>query len=109
MWCLMGRDADARVRGWHPRIARPGTALAVGILTVAMLASAAVTGSAAHQFQLSGLALIGLYLSFGLVGVVVAWHEPRNPMGSGWAEPSSSRSGCTTSTGSSAGPWPTRS
>jgi hypothetical protein len=77
----MGRDADAGARGSHPRIARPGTALAVGIFTVAMLASAAVIGSAAHQSQLSGLAQIGLYLSFGLVGVVVAWHQPRNPMG----------------------------
>lgn len=77
----MGRDADARAHGWHPRIARPGTALAVGILIVTMLASVAVIGSAAHQFRLSSLGLVGLYLSFGLVGVVVAWHQPPNPMG----------------------------
>jgi hypothetical protein len=77
----MGRDADARVRRWHPRIATPAVALAVGVVIVVMLVSTALLNSATHQVRLSGLAQVGLYLSFGLVGVVVAWHQPRNPMG----------------------------
>jgi hypothetical protein len=53
----------------------------VGGLVVVMLVAAGITSSMAHQFDLSGLGLAGLYLSFGVVGVVVAWHQPRNPMG----------------------------
>ncbi len=77
----MGRDAGAGARGWHPRIATPAVALAIGVVIVVMLVSTAMLTSADHQFRLSGLAHVGLYLSFGLVGVVVAWHQPRNPMG----------------------------
>ncbi len=53
----------------------------MGALIVVMLMCLAVLSSAGHQFKLSDLGEIGLYLSFGLVGVVVAWHQPRNPMG----------------------------
>jgi hypothetical protein len=63
-------------------IATSGAALAMGILIVVMLVLLAVIGSIAHHpFKLSGLGELGLYLSFGVVGVVVAWHQPRNPMG----------------------------
>jgi hypothetical protein len=62
-------------------VVRPAAALVVGALIVMMLACVAVIQSAAHQTKLSGLGLVALYLSFGLVGVVVAWHQPRNPMG----------------------------
>jgi len=62
-------------------IARPGTALAVGVLTLVVLASSAVVGSQSHQLTLSHAGQAGLLLSFGLVGVVVAWHQPRNLMG----------------------------
>jgi len=62
-------------------VVRPGTALVVAALILMMLACVAVIQSAAHQTKLSGLGLVALYLSFGLVGVVVAWHQPRNPMG----------------------------
>ena len=34
-----------------------------------------------HQFKLSDLGLGAVYLSFAVVGVIVAWHQPRNPMG----------------------------
>jgi hypothetical protein len=72
----MGRDSGVRAR----RLATPGAALAVGILIVVMLAANAVLASTQH-FTLSSLGLAGLYLSFAVVGVVVAWHQPRNPMG----------------------------
>jgi hypothetical protein len=62
-------------------VVRPGAALVVGALIVVMLACVAVIQSAAHQTKLSGLGLVALYLSFGLVGVVVAWHQPRNSIG----------------------------
>ena len=71
----MGRN-----RGRRLRAATPAAALALGTLIVVMLAGLGVR-SAAHQTKLSGLGLVALYLSFGLVGVVVAWHQPRNPMG----------------------------
>jgi hypothetical protein len=65
----------------RPRVARPAVALALGALAVALLAAAAVSAAAAHQFGLSHLGQVALWFSFGLVGVVVAWHQPRNPMG----------------------------
>ncbi len=77
----MGRDPDASAPRGHLRIATPATALVVGGLIVVMLISAAVMSSMAHQSSVSGLGQAGLYLSFGVVGVVVAWHQPRNPMG----------------------------
>jgi hypothetical protein len=46
-----------------------------------MLVSAGVLSSTAHQFRLSGLGQVALLLSFAVVGVIVAWHQPRNPMG----------------------------
>jgi hypothetical protein len=77
----MGRKADARARRRHPRIATPGAALATGTLIVAMLASLGVISALTHQFRLSDLGLAAVYLSFAVVGVIVAWHQPRNPMG----------------------------
>ena len=63
------------------RLATPGAALVIGVLIVVMLAASAVGTVAAHQFTLSGLGHAALFLSFGMVGVIVAWHQPRNPMG----------------------------
>jgi high-affinity Fe2+/Pb2+ permease len=71
-----------RGSGCRPRLVRPGAALAFGALTVAMLVSAGLIASASHQqFKLSGLGQVAVLLSFAVVGVVVAWHQPRNPMG----------------------------
>jgi hypothetical protein len=67
--------------GRRPRVLRPATALAVGVLTVAMLAVAAVIAAAAHKSDPANLGEVALWFSFGIVGVVVAWHQPRNPMG----------------------------
>jgi hypothetical protein len=77
----MGGDPDGRAPGPRLRLATPGGALAVGLLIVVMLVSAGVLSSTAHQFRLSGLGQVALFLSFAVVGVVVAWHQPRNPMG----------------------------
>jgi len=63
------------------RLATPGAALVIGFLVVVMLAASAAGTVAAHQFTLAGLGHAALFLSFGMVGVIVAWHQPRNPMG----------------------------
>ena len=63
------------------RVVRPGTALAIGILTVLMLAGTAVVSTMTHQPLFDGLSHVFVYLCFGLIGVIVAWHQPRNPMG----------------------------
>jgi len=46
-----------------------------------MLAVSAAVNASASALKLSGIGEAVLWLSFGLVGVVVAWHQPRNPMG----------------------------
>jgi hypothetical protein len=65
----------------RPRVVRPGAALAVGIVTVLMLAGTAVISTMTHQPLFDGLSHVFVYLCFGLIGVIVAWHQPRNPMG----------------------------
>jgi hypothetical protein len=62
----------------RPRVVRPGTALAIGIVAVLMLAATAVIGTMTHQPLFDGLSHVFVYLCFGLVGVIVAWHQPRN-------------------------------
>jgi hypothetical protein len=74
----MGRDPAVPAPA---RVVRPAAALAAGVLTLLLLVAAAVFSSAAHQFKLSDLGQVALLLSFAVVGVVVAWHQPRNPMG----------------------------
>ena len=57
-------------------------ALAVGVLIVVMLASAGLLSSVAHQkLTFHDLGQVAVFLSFATVGVIVAWHQPRNPMG----------------------------
>jgi hypothetical protein len=53
----------------------------VGIVTVLMLAGTAVISTMTHQPLFDGLSHVFVYLCFGLIGVIVAWHQPRNPMG----------------------------
>jgi len=77
----MGRDSGGRARRRHLRLATPGAALAIGVLIVVMLVTVGILSSMAHQFDLSGLGQAALFLSFAVVGVIVAWHQPRNPMG----------------------------
>jgi hypothetical protein len=84
----MRKDSDAGAAGSDSRVATAGAALAAGIFTVAVMTSAAVISSMSHQFELSDLGKAALYLSFAVVGVIVAWHQPRNPMG--WVLPPAS-------------------
>jgi hypothetical protein len=66
----------------RPRLVRPGAALAVAAIIVAMMASTGLITSANHQqIKLSDLGQVAAFLAFAAVGVVVAWHQPRNPMG----------------------------
>ncbi|HEV3290831.1 MAG TPA: hypothetical protein VG123_17750 [Streptosporangiaceae bacterium] len=65
----------------RPQLASPGTALALGGLLLMMVALAGVIGAAVGRGLLSGSASILLFVAFGAVGVVVAWHQPRNPVG----------------------------
>ncbi len=46
-----------------------------------MLAATAVVSTMTHQPLFDGLSHVFVYLCFGLIGVIVAWHQPRNPMG----------------------------
>ncbi len=78
---FVGGTKSAAAPGRRVRIAGPGAALAVGVLIVALMTGSAVLNTAAHQLRLADLGQAALWLSFGLVGVVVAWHQPRNPMG----------------------------
>ena len=55
------------------------TALAVGIVTMLMLAATAVVSTKTHQPLFDGLSHVFVYLCFDLIGVIVAWHQPRNP------------------------------
>ena len=73
-------------RGWAARrfrLASPATALVLGAVVVALLAA---------QWPFAGLAHVGVnsstgaptwwtYTPFGVVGFVVAWRKPRNPLG----------------------------
>jgi two-component system, NarL family, sensor kinase len=77
----MGRNSGGRARTRQSRLATPGAALAVGALTVLILVCLAVVSSAEHHFEVSGLGQVAVILSFAVVGVIVAWHQPRNPMG----------------------------
>jgi hypothetical protein len=63
------------------RVVSPGAAVALGILVLAMLVLAVVFGALDHQLRASDLGTAGLCVTFGLMGVIVAWHQPRNPMG----------------------------
>jgi hypothetical protein len=62
------------------RLASPATALVVGVLLLLIVALAGVISAASGQ-PLSGGAVTLLYLAFAVVGVVVAWHQPGNPIG----------------------------
>ena len=73
-------------RGWAARrfrLASPATALVLGAVVVALLAA---------QWPFAGLAHVGVnsstgaptwwtFTPFGVVGFVVAWRKPRNPLG----------------------------
>jgi hypothetical protein len=63
------------------RLASPVTALLAGGLVLLLLAAAGLLATLAHRSVVSGLGEALLVLAFGAVGVVVAWHQPANPIG----------------------------
>jgi MFS family permease len=77
----MGKDPDSQAPRRWSCLATPGAALAVGFLIVLMLVASGVIASSTHRLPLSGLGQVALLLSFAVVGVVVACHQPRNAMG----------------------------
>jgi hypothetical protein len=62
-------------------VASPATALVAGGLVLALVAAGPPLSAMAHQLSFSGNAPDALVLVGAVVGVVVAWHQPRNPMG----------------------------
>jgi hypothetical protein len=81
--CVPG-DATARPHRW--RLASRWTALVAGGLLLAMivtpllLVAAHAPGSALGSLSSSSGEVL-LFLAFGAVGVVIGWHQPRNPIG----------------------------
>ena len=63
------------------RAASPVTALVLGVCMLVLWPTAGVLGGLAHQLTLGGLGAAAGFLVFGLTGVVVAYHQPRNPVG----------------------------
>jgi hypothetical protein len=64
------------------RLWRPGAALGLAGLTVLLAVALVPLSLAARQNPLaSGGAYIVIGVSFAAVGLVVAWHRPRNPIG----------------------------
>ena len=67
---------------WLLRLRRPATLWALAGLTVLLAAALIPLSLAARQNPLAkGGANVVIALSFGVVGLVVAWHRPRNPIG----------------------------
>jgi hypothetical protein len=79
-----GLGVTAHVARRRLRLASPLTALVLGGLLLALVVLGAAVEAVAHQRILSGSnTVVLLYLAFAVVGVVVAWHQPGNPIG--WA------------------------
>jgi hypothetical protein len=65
------------------RFATPATALALGVSTVLLTLATAVFTVADHRFSAGDGGSIVLVPGFGIVGIIVARRQPRNPIG--WA------------------------
>jgi hypothetical protein len=67
---------------WLVRLRRPATAWALAGLTLLLAVALVPLSFATRQNPLAtGGPNIVIALSFGVVGLVVAWHRPRNPIG----------------------------
>ena len=67
-------------------VASRGTALVAGGLVVVLLAVGWPLSAMAHQLNVSNDGPDILILAGAAVGVIVAWHQPRNPM-AGYCSP----------------------
>ena len=69
----------------HPqrriRLATPGTALVLGVATILLVVIAVAFTVADHRFSAGDGGSIVLVPGFGIVGLIVARRQPRNPMG----------------------------
>jgi hypothetical protein len=63
------------------RLATPGTALALGIATMLLAAASIVFTVADRSFSAGDGGSVVLVPGFGVVGLIVARRQPRNPMG----------------------------
>jgi hypothetical protein len=67
---------------WRSRLASPTTALVVGGLWLVIVVSAIPLAYFAHQLDFADLGgAFGAFVPFGIVGVLVAYRQPRNPIG----------------------------
>jgi hypothetical protein len=76
---IVSSDATPRPRRW--RLASRWTALAAGGLLLAMIVTIVLIEALFAPRALSGSGDGLLFLAFGAVGVVIGWHQPRNPIG----------------------------
>jgi hypothetical protein len=74
-----GAVADGAGRRFRP--ASPATALVLGAFVLVLTVAGLPLGAMAHQLKSDGVSQFVLILLFLAVGVVVAWHQPRNPIG----------------------------
>ncbi len=72
---------DGAARRFAVRLASPATALLLGGLVLALVAALVPVSILARQGGGSGGGSIELGPVFGVVGFVVAWRRPRNPLG----------------------------
>ncbi len=63
------------------RVPRAAAPLAAAILIVVTLVLAVLVHLVADRSSWSSLGLVPLYLAFGLIGLIVTWHQPRNLLG----------------------------
>jgi hypothetical protein len=76
------RETGAHAAGGLPFWATPATAWALAGLTVVLAAALLPLSLATRQNPLAtGGANVVIAVSFAGVGLVVAWHRPRNPIG----------------------------
>jgi hypothetical protein len=70
-----------RIVPYMGKMASPVTALILGVIVIVLTAAAGVLSGLAHQLTIGGIGAAAGLLVFGLTGVVVAYHQPRNPVG----------------------------
>jgi putative effector of murein hydrolase LrgA (UPF0299 family) len=69
-----------RLRGVADRLASPRLAIGLGLLYVVLLVAVLPLSALADQFTLGSVSLL-IFVPFAAVGVLVAFRQPRNPIG----------------------------
>ena len=74
--------APARAGGRHSWLASPASASVLAALTLVLAVAMIPLSLATRQNLLAtGGPNVVVFVAFAVVGVVVAWHRPRNPIG----------------------------